>query len=91
MLLDAVFNFLLILYSIPVVGVNPPILFKNNWLDVDVTVIVCMVALSTSTISVPLLIICTESPSLRLDLSKSDFNVNVDPLIVSIWKVHDVL
>ena len=90
-LLFANFNFLLRIYSIPKVGVNPPIPFRNNWLDVEVTVIVCIVALSTSTISVPFLIICTASPSLRLDLSKSDFKVNVDPLIVSISKVHDVL
>ena len=50
-----------------------------------------MVALSTSTISVPFLIIWTVSPSLRLDLSKSDFKINVDPLILSISKVHEVL
>ena len=91
MLLFANFSFLLRLYSIPIVGVKPPIPFKNNWLDVEVTVIVCIVALSTSTISVPLLNICTVSPSLRLDLSNPDFKMNVDPLIVSIWKVHDVL
>ena len=47
-------------------------------MDVDVRVIVCMVALSTSTISVPFLMIWTVSPSLRLDLSKSDFKINVD-------------
>ena len=73
------------------VGVNPPIPFKNNWLDVDVTVMVWIVALSTSTIFVPFLIIWTISPSLRLDLSKSDLRVNVDPLIVLISKEHDVL
>ena len=91
MLLVANFNFLLKKYSIPVVGVNPPIPFKNNWLDVDVTVIVCIVALSTSTIFVPFLNIWTESPSFKLDLSKSDLRVNVDPLIVSISKEHEVL
>ena len=50
-----------------------------------------MVALSTSTIFVPFLKICTASPSFKLDLSKLDLSVNVDPLIVSISKEHEVL
>ena len=75
----------------PKVGVNPPILFNVSCLVVAVALIVVTTASETSTICVFLLKISTVSPSFKFDLSKSDLRTNVEPLILSIWNLHEVL